>query len=124
MNSSAGKVAGIGRLVRAFPDVHRAGRHVEFNRNQYFMFGLVLLFMGIQFRMVETYVLNEKASRFIAERLDRGAADSSGATRSIMPAAGPTPRRTIQPPDWLGWALGSAGAVLILHSLAMKKPGA
>jgi hypothetical protein len=36
---------------------------------------------------------------------------------------GPTPRRTLRPPTWLGFALISIGAVLVLHSLAMKKPG-
>jgi hypothetical protein len=96
---------------------------VEFNRNQFFILGLVLLFFGIQLRMVETFVLNEKSSRFLAERLNPALADGSGAVRSFMPSIGPTPRRTIRPPEWLGWALVSIGSVLILHSLAMKKPG-
>jgi hypothetical protein len=42
---------------------------------------------------------------------------------SLLPAVGPTPRRTIRPPEWLGFALMSIGGVLMLHSLAMKKPG-
>ena len=33
------------------------------------------------------------------------------------------PRKVLQPPEWLGWCLMSVGAVLILHSLAMKGPG-
>lgn len=96
---------------------------MEFNRNQYFMLGLVLLMIGVQFRMVETFVLNEKASRFLAERMNP-VADGDGSMRSFLPAAGPTPRRTVRPPQWLGWALMSMGSVLVLHSLAMKKPGA
>lgn len=95
---------------------------MEINRNQYFMVGLVLLLLGLQVRMVENYVLNEKASHFLAERLTLSSdSDSSG---QFMPAAGPTPRRTLRPPAWLGYALMSAGAVLGLHSLAMKRPGA
>lgn len=94
---------------------------MEINRNQYFMIGLVLLLLGLQFRMVETYVLNEKASRFVSERLTASAADADGGP--FMPALGPTPRRTLHPPTWLGHAVISVGAVLILHSLAMKRPG-
>ena len=32
-------------------------------------------------------------------------------------------QRTIRPPKWLGWAFLSAGAVLVLQSFAMPKPG-
>lgn len=84
------------------------------------MFGLVLLMLGIQFRLIDSIVLNEKASRFLAERMNVAAADGG----SFLPAVGPTPRRSVRPPQWLGWALISMGSVLILHSLAMKKPGA
>jgi len=94
---------------------------VEFNRNQYFMVGLVLLFFGLQLRMVESFVLNERASRFLNERTWSGNNDSQG--RSFMAAVGPTPHKTVHPPDWLGFAVISVGSVLILHSLAMKRPG-
>jgi hypothetical protein len=93
---------------------------VEVNRNQYFLMGLVVLFLGIQFRLVDSFVLNEKASRFVAERFKGQAASDAG---GLMPAVGPTPRRTLKPPTWIGWAFMSVGAVLILHSLAMKRPG-
>lgn len=93
---------------------------MEFNRNQYFILGLVVLMLGIQVRMVETFVLNERASHFLAERLSPAVAGADG---SILPAVGATPKRTLRPPAWMGYALISIGAVLILHSLAMKKPG-
>jgi hypothetical protein len=35
-----------------------------------------------------------------------------------------TNRKRIRPPRWLHYALLSIGGVLMLHSLAMKKPGA
>jgi hypothetical protein len=95
---------------------------VEINRNQYFMLGLVILLLGLQVRMVETFVLNEKASRFLAERLSP-LSDGDEANRSYLASVGPTPRRTVRPPNWLGYALMSIGAVLVLHSLAMKRPG-
>lgn len=95
---------------------------MEINRNQYFLIGLVLLFLGLQVRMVESYVLNERTSHFVAERL-KLVASNSESSDGFMPAAGPAPRRTVRPPNWLGYAFISVGAVLILHSLAMKKPG-
>ena len=94
---------------------------MEFNRNQYLILGLVLLLLGLQIRVVESYVLNERTSSFVAERFaPMASADGGGGT---FAALGPTPLRTIRPPVWLGYCLISVGAVLILHSLAMKKPG-
>jgi len=95
---------------------------VEINRNQYFLLGLVFLLLGLQVRMVESYVLNEKASHFVAQKL-KGLASKDPGDGSFMPAAGPTPLRTVHPPVWLGYAFISIGAVLVLHSLAMKRPG-
>jgi hypothetical protein len=93
---------------------------MEINRNQYFLIGLVILLLGLQVRMVETYVLNEKASKFLAERLSPIVADADGGQ---LVSAGMTPRRTLKPPPWVGYAVMSVGAVLVLHSLAMKRPG-
>ena len=95
---------------------------MEFNRNHYFIFGLVLLLAGVQLRLVETYVLNERASNFIAERVNHESSSEEG-LRALIPVPGQVQRRTIRPPDWLGFALMSVGTVLVLHSLAMKKPG-
>lgn len=94
---------------------------MEVNRNQYFLIGLLVLLLGLQIRAVESFVLNEKASRFVAERVALMGGDN--ADGAFMPAAGPTPLRTVHPPIWLGYAFISVGAVLILHSLAMKRPG-
>ena len=94
---------------------------MEFNRNQYFMVGLVVLLFGLQFRMVESFVLNERASRFLSERNWSGG--SNDGLRPVLAAVGPTPHKTLHPPDWMGFAVISVGSVLILHSLAMKRPG-
>ncbi len=91
---------------------------MDINRNQYFLVGLVVLVLGLQFRAVETYVLNEKTSRFISERMPVLASMDD----SLVPSAGPKPRKTLRPPGWLGYAVISVGAVLILHSLAMRRP--
>jgi hypothetical protein len=64
-------------------------------------------------------VLNERASKFLAEKIPALACADDG----LMAAAGPSPRKTVRPPKWVGYAVISLGAVLVLHSLAMKRPG-
>ena len=100
---------------------------MELNRNQYFMIGLVLLFLGLQIKFVDSYVLTNDAATFVAKRLGKDQpAQSTGVIANSFTAAAsasPAPQhRTVKPPAWLGWALMSVGAVLILHSLAMGRP--
>ncbi len=104
---------------------------MELNRNQYLMIGIVVLLLGVQFRMVESFVLNAEASQAIAARMPKGDKESVDATAvpsySQQAQIAPVPAaaaalRTITPPDWLGWCCISVGAVLVLHSLAMPRP--
>jgi len=94
---------------------------MELNRNQFFMAGLVLLFLGIQFRLVDSFTLNDKATRFVVNRIQ----DKSAAPNPVtaLSSSATLPRKVIRPPEWLGYALLSIGSVLVLHSLAMPKPG-
>jgi hypothetical protein len=99
---------------------------MEFNRNQFFMAGLVILLLGVQLRTVDTFVLNERATQFIAQRMQQikgKEVASAGDLRTAFAAQGPVAKHRIAPPKWLGWSLVSIGSVLILHSLALKKPG-
>jgi hypothetical protein len=96
---------------------------MELNRHHYFFIGLIVLFLGIQFRTVEAYVLNEKSTQWLADKLGKSPIEEGSPLRRILPAAGPMPRKTVRPPEWLGWCLVSIGGVLILHSLAMPRPG-
>jgi len=96
---------------------------MEINRNQWMMMGLVILAMGVQFRMVDSFVLNEKTTEIIAKRLHK---NDMVANTFMMPALdlpAPPSQRVIKPPRWLGFMMISVGAVLMLHSLAMPKPG-
>ena len=95
---------------------------MELNRNQYFFLGLVIVLIGVQLRMVSSYTLTHEATRFLAERTKSSSADS--ALLALSSDIGAGPQKVIYPPEWLGWCLMSVGAVLILHSLAMKRPGA
>jgi hypothetical protein len=94
---------------------------MELNRNQYFFMGLVVLLIGIQLRMVSSYTLTHEATKFLAERTQKSTADST--LFALSTDMGKGPQKVINPPEWLGWCLMSIGGVLILHSLAMKKPG-
>ena len=95
---------------------------MELNRNQFFLVGFVLLLLGLQFRMVDAFVLNEKSSKVVAEQLKRvGARDDSGPF-SLSVSGVSSSTETLRPPKWIGWAFISVGAVLVLHSLAMPRP--
>lgn len=99
---------------------------MEFNRNQFFFLGMLILLIGIQVRMVESYTLSPEATRFLAERSGgatvASAAESPGQFIAANAPASAGVRKTIQPPEWIGWCLISVGAVLVLHSLAMPRP--
>jgi hypothetical protein len=99
---------------------------MEFNRNQYFMAGVLILLLGIQFRTVDTFVLNERATQFLAQRINawkQPQMASAGSLPTMIAASGPVANHRLKPPKSLGWALVSVGSVLILHSLSLKKPG-
>lgn len=95
---------------------------MEFNRNQYFMAGLLILLFGLEMRMVDTFVLNEKTTQFLAQRMRDTQVASANDFSTMFAAAGGAKKR-VQPPRWVGWSMISIGSVLVLHSLAMKKAG-
>ena len=94
---------------------------MELNRNQYFFLGIILVLLGVQFRMVSSYELTAEATQFLAERSRSSATDTM--LVSLAGDMSQLPNKVIRPPVWLGWCLISVGSVLILHSLAMKRPG-
>jgi hypothetical protein len=96
---------------------------MDINRNQFFLIGLLLVLLGAQLRAVDTYVLNEKATQFLAKRLPDKQVNPYERMQLYMAAAGPSPLRRVAPPRWIGYSLLSVGAVLTLHALSMKKPG-
>lgn len=80
-----------------------------------FFLGLILLMLGLQFRLVDHYVLNERATEVLEEQLPNNSSSLDLDDYSLFDDIGSTgARRTIYTPDWLGWSCLSAGAVLIL----------
>jgi hypothetical protein len=95
---------------------------VDFNRNHYFIAGVVVLLVGIQLRMVESYQLNAETTRWLMEHSDDPAVQAVRTATEVVPNVGPQPKKTVVPPQWIGWACISLGSVLILHALALPKP--
>ncbi len=95
---------------------------MDLNRNQCYLIGLVLLFIGLQFRMVDSVVLTPEFTKFLAERTGHPVATASNAMETLLGQETSVPPKTFRPPEWIGWALISFGIVMILHSMAMKKP--
>src|SRR5262249_10547207 len=97
--------------------------NVELNRHHYFAAGIFVLLLGIQLRMVDSYVLNGETTRWLMDQSSDPVVQTVNTASKLMPAVGPSPRKTIVPPSWLGWAAISVGSVSILHALALPRPG-
>ncbi len=96
---------------------------MDINRNQWFLGGVVILLMGGQFHLVDSFVLTSEATSFLAERTGHPLAAVNASTGILTPDHKPIARKPVHPPEWVGWLLVSVGSVLILHSWGMKKPG-
>ena len=95
---------------------------VEFDRNRYFMIGLLLLMFGIQFRMIQSFVLNETSTRVLARMARNSQTPSQDIGTTMFMNVYPEPKKRIKPPSWLGWALLTAGGVICLHAMILPKP--
>ena len=96
---------------------------MDITRNQYFLAGLLLLFVGVEFRMIESVQLTSEATRFLARSTNHPAVATTDKVDSLLGTTTKIPPKTVVPPEWIGYSLLSLGAVLVLHSLAMQKPG-
>jgi hypothetical protein len=83
-----------------------------------YMAGIIVLMLGIHFRLVESVVLTDQATQFVAEKME--SLDLANSTPNMFTRV-PAAKKVITPPRWLGWSLLSIGGVMVLHSLAMRK---
>ena len=95
---------------------------MDISRNQVLLAGLVVLALGVQFLLVDSYLLTPEFTQFLAEKTDHPVAAVNGATAALTTSGKPVAQQTVQPPEWIGWALLSLGSVLILHSMSMRRP--
>jgi hypothetical protein len=96
---------------------------MDISRNQFFFAGLLCLLLGAQFRLIDTVELTPEFTQFLAERTGHPVAALGATTQALAPSEKPIVKKTVRPPDWIGWVMLSVGAVLVLHSMGMKKSG-
>lgn len=82
------------------------------NRHHLLVVGLVLFMAGVQFRLVDSFTLNERSTRLVAAEMG-GASGAAAWTQAPL-------HRVIEPPRWLGLALMSVGAVMTVKSLSLR----
>jgi hypothetical protein len=104
-------------------NIYKERMMMDITRNQYFFAGLLLFLVGLEMNLVDSFILTPEFTQFLAERTSHPIASVSATTQSIFQSDTPPIQKTWKTPEWLGWSLMSLGSVLILHSLAMKKPG-
>jgi len=83
------------------------------SRHHLLLAGLLLFFVGMKFRVVESFTLNDRSSRFVAAQL------GDGGSQQAFWQSGPA-RKVVHPPRWLGLALMSVGAVATVKGLTMR----
>lgn len=84
-------------------------------RQHVLLVGLLLFLTGVQFRLVDSFTLNERSSHFVSAQL--GGQQGMPAQALWQNTAS---RKVVRPPRWLGLALMSLGSVLTLKSLSMR----
>lgn len=95
---------------------------MDFDRNRYFMFGVLIFLLGIQFRMVESFVLNETSTRALARFAKGTQLAANDFSSQMYMNMNPQYKKSVKPPSWLGWALLTVGGVVCLHAMVLPKP--
>ena len=94
---------------------------MRWTRQRYFTLGVVLFLLGLQLRTVDTFVLNEPTTRALYNMAKNSQVVSADAITGTYMAVAPSPKKSIQPPPWLGWVLLTVGGVMSLHALILPK---
>lgn len=92
---------------------------MDMNRPQMYMAGIIILLLGLQFRAIDSIVLTEQATQFLAEKMD--SMETASTAPTILAARVPVMKKTVTPPRWIGWSLVSIGGVMVLHSLVVRR---
>jgi hypothetical protein len=71
---------------------------------QYLMAGIILLVFGLQFLLIDSYILNVKASEIVKSQLD-------------IPASGSSNQYTVWLPQWFSWSLLVAAGLCFVWTI-------
>jgi len=78
--------------------------------------GVVLLLFGVQLRSVEAFVCTPQATQLLADWFGPDRQTAQGAFHRLV-VEKTEHRHVFTPPPWLGWAVLSAGFVLLVHGM-------
>lgn len=93
---------------------------MDLDRNRYFMIGVILFLLGIQFRSIDSFVLNESTTKLLHRVITRTEIAETNVATNMYVELG-APKKTIQPPKWLGFVLLTTGGVMALHALVLPR---
>ena len=96
-------------------------RSMSLYRNRYFLAGILLVLLGLQFRRVESFVLNERSTRFMARVTNTKMVDNSTTVGAIIEPVAPVPRKRVTPPPWVGLSMIAVGCVMAFHAFVIPK---
>ncbi|MEM9365636.1 MAG: hypothetical protein AAGD07_06535 [Planctomycetota bacterium] len=94
---------------------------MQMTRNRYFLLGVLLILLGIQFRMVDSFVLNTPATEALSRVTKQTPMASTDSFSNFMLQVHPKPTKRVHPPRWMGLAMIAVGTVLSLHAFAMPR---
>lgn len=92
-------------------------------RNRYFLSGILLILLGLQFRRTESFVLNEPTTRFVAKMTNQPIAVKTSAFGGFFEPVTPKIRKKVTPPRWLGLSMVAVGCVISFHAISIPKHG-
>ena len=95
---------------------------MQMTRNRYFMLGVLMILLGIQFRMIDSFVLNEPTTRALARMTKQSSVAANDSFTNFMMQVHPKPTKRVTPPRWLGLAMIAVGSVISLHAIAIPRP--
>lgn len=90
-------------------------------RNRYFLAGVLLILLGVQFRMVHSFVLNEPTTRVLARVAKSPPVADNSSVSNLWLQVAPNPTKRIEPPRWLGLAMIAVGTVITCHAIVIPR---
>lgn len=94
---------------------------MEIKRNQFLFLGMLLILVGVHFRMVEKAVLNPEVSQVLAKQVGHPLASVNSMATSLTPDNQSPYRHPIKIPHRLGWLFASVGIIFVLHAITIKQ---
>lgn len=80
---------------------------------------MLLLLLGLQFRMVHSVVLNETSTKALSKITKNTQFASQDLSTNLYMSTAPSPKATITTPRWLGYIMLTAGGIIFLHAMVL-----